>query len=157
MLAACGSAHPTMTSGPATSVAAAALPVSGSSASCAGLTRAQQFKTARMVFVGVMLPGHLVGVADDTQLSSPAQVRVSHYLKGRGPSTVRVLTAVKRSGKGYRFAEQDPAATWTALGDLHQFHPQALLNVYLRRQQDCLGKGQAHRRLTYPPRCSPPS
>ncbi len=105
MLAACGSAHPTMASGPATSVAAAALPVSGSSASCAGLTRAQQFKTARVVFVGVMLPGHLVGVADDTQLSSPAQVRVSHYLKGRGPSTVRVLTAVKRSGKGYRFAE----------------------------------------------------
>ncbi len=57
------------------------------------------------MLVGVMLPGRLVGVADDTQLSSPAQIRVSRYLKGTGPSTVRVETAVSPSGKGYSFAE----------------------------------------------------
>lgn len=100
----------------------------GSSASCAGLTRAQQFKEARVVFVGVTLPGQLVGVADDTQLSSPAQIRVSHYLKGNGPSAVRVETAVKPSGKGDSFAEDGiqplPGQHWEIYsGSTHSPYP----------------------------------
>jgi hypothetical protein len=80
--------------------------VSGSAASCARLTPAQQFRAARVVFVGTMLLGPTVPAGGGrVELSSPARMRVSHYLKGRGPSVVRVQTAVKQSGRGYRFSE----------------------------------------------------
>jgi hypothetical protein len=60
-------------------------------ASCAGLSPAQQFATARRVFVGVMLPGP---TARAGVLSSPARMRVERYLKGHGPQIVRVDTAL---------------------------------------------------------------
>jgi uncharacterized protein YceK len=76
------------------SVQAAAIPAqdtTGVAASCAGLSPARQFNLARRVFLGVMLPG---ATTPSGVLSSPASMRVVRYLKGRGPRTVRVQTAV---------------------------------------------------------------
>jgi hypothetical protein len=72
-------------------------PVAGA-ASCAASTPGQELRAARVVFTGVMLPGPADGTGE---LLSPARVRVSRYLKGHGPSVVRVQTAIQRSGNGY--------------------------------------------------------
>ncbi len=69
-----------------------------SAASCVGWTPAQAFKAARVVLVGVMLPGRSEQAGE---LISPAKVRVIRFLKGHGPSTVGVQTAIQRSGNGY--------------------------------------------------------
>jgi hypothetical protein len=60
-----------------------------------GLSRAQQFAGARLVFVGVMLPGPTARLGGVRVLGSPARMRVTRYLKGHGPRTVRVDTAVR--------------------------------------------------------------
>jgi hypothetical protein len=54
--------------------------------------------TARIVFVGVMLPGATVRAGGRNVLVSPARVRVVRYLKGTGPSVVTVSTGVTRTG-----------------------------------------------------------
>jgi hypothetical protein len=70
------------------------VPETGVAASCAGLTPAAQFADARLVFVGRMLPGPTVRVGGRRVLGSPARMRVTRYLKGHGPRTVKVDTAV---------------------------------------------------------------
>ena len=72
--------------------------IRASAASCVGLTPAQQFKAARVVLVGVMLPGRSWRTGE---LLSPAKVRVIRFLKGHGPSKVQVQTAIQLSGNGY--------------------------------------------------------
>jgi hypothetical protein len=77
------------------SVQVAATPVretTAVAASCAAVTPAQQFAAARLVFVGVMLPGP---TAEAGVLGSPARMRVERYLKGHGPRIVRVITALR--------------------------------------------------------------
>ncbi|HKO26518.1 MAG TPA: hypothetical protein VJU80_03605 [Solirubrobacteraceae bacterium] len=64
----------------------------GVAASCAAVSPAQQFAAARRVFVGVMLPGP---ATQGGVLGSPARMRVARYLKGHGPRTVRVDTALR--------------------------------------------------------------
>ena len=68
--------------------------VTGSTASCAGLTRGQQLAAARLVFSGRFLAGPTVRLDGRDVLASPARMRVSRYIKGRGPKLVRVTTAV---------------------------------------------------------------
>lgn len=70
------------------------LTVTGSAASCAGLTRGQQLAAARLVFTGRFLAGPTVRVGGRDVLVSPARMRVLRYIKGRGPTLVRVTTAV---------------------------------------------------------------
>jgi hypothetical protein len=69
--------------------------VTGVAASCAALSPAAQFASARRVFVGVMLPGPTASTGGRGVLASPARMRVARYLKGRGPTTVTVDTAVR--------------------------------------------------------------
>lgn len=69
-------------------------------ASCAGLSPAQQFSAARLVFVGRMLPGRAGRFEARRVLISPARVRVARYLKGHGPRTVTVQTALTHSANG---------------------------------------------------------
>ena len=68
--------------------------VTGSTASCAGLTRGQQLAAARLVLSGRFLVGPTVRLDGRDVLVSPARMRVSRYIKGRGPKLVRVTTAV---------------------------------------------------------------
>ena len=75
-------------------LAGGATTTASSSASCVGLFPGAQYAGARTVFVGTMLPGPTAPVGDQQVLSSPAQVQVSRYLKGSGPATVSVQTAV---------------------------------------------------------------
>lgn len=70
----------------------------GSSASCAGLSRAQEMKHARVVIEGIMLSGPTVSIGSSRVLMSPARVHVLRYLKGDGPSVVRIQTGVSRRG-----------------------------------------------------------
>lgn len=77
------------------SVQVAATPVrdtTGTAASCAAVSPAEEFAAARVVFVGVMLPGP---ATQDGVLGSPARMRVERYLKGHGPRVVRVVTALR--------------------------------------------------------------
>ena len=74
----------------------------GSAASCAALSPAEQFAAARVVLVGDMLPGP---ATQDGVLGSPARVRVERYLKGRGPRVVQVDTAVSIQGDSTGVAE----------------------------------------------------
>jgi hypothetical protein len=67
----------------------------GVAASCAALTPAARFAAARLVFVGRMLPGPTARLGRRRVLGSPARLRVTRYLKGRGPRTVAVETAVR--------------------------------------------------------------
>jgi hypothetical protein len=68
----------------------------GVAASCAALSPAALLNAARLVFVGEMLPGPAVPVgAGRKVLASPARMRVARYLKGHGPTTVTVDTAVR--------------------------------------------------------------
>jgi hypothetical protein len=82
LIAGCGSAQV---------VAKPVRDTTGAAASCAGLSPAQRFVAAHRVFVGVLLPGPATRTG---VLSSPARMRVERYLKGRGPKTVRVQTAI---------------------------------------------------------------
>lgn len=66
----------------------------GVTASCAGLSPAAQFATARLVFVGRVLPGPTADFGGRRVLVSPARMQVERYLKGRGPATVSVDTEV---------------------------------------------------------------
>jgi hypothetical protein len=74
-------------------------------ASCVGLTPVQELAMARLVFVGRMLPGPSTALGRRQVLGSPATVRVLRYLKGSGPRTVRVTTAVTITSKGVTVAE----------------------------------------------------
>lgn len=89
LLAGCGSAQVATTT-----AREAGGTVTGVAASCAVSSPAQQFAAARLVFVGVMLPGRVIGAGNRRVLASPARVRVTRYLKGHGPRTVRVQTAL---------------------------------------------------------------
>jgi hypothetical protein len=75
-------------------IAATPAHYTAAAASCAGLSPAEQFASARLVFVGVMLPGPTTPLGHRRVLGSPARMRVERYLKGRGPRVVRVDTAV---------------------------------------------------------------
>jgi hypothetical protein len=56
----------------------------GSGTACAKVSAARYLTQARVAFIGTMMAGD--GVRGDRQLLlSPAKVRVSRYLKGRGP------------------------------------------------------------------------
>jgi len=68
--------------------------VTGVAASCAAVSPAQQFAAARLVFIGVALPGPTAHYSKRPVLASPARMRVERYLKGHGPGIVRVATAV---------------------------------------------------------------
>jgi len=70
----------------------------GIAASCAAVTAAEQFQDARFVFDGTMLGGREVVLGRTRFLNSPARVRVLRYLKGRGPSVVRVQTGLRAIG-----------------------------------------------------------
>ena len=74
-------------------------------ASCAALTPAQQFKAAHVVFDGTMLSGPTALAGGHPALSSPARVRVTGYLKGRGPAVVRVDTGSAAGGGGIVVSE----------------------------------------------------
>ncbi len=96
LLGACGSASVASHSAvPAAQVSAA---------SCAGLSPAKQVADARVVIVGKMLPGVTLSYGNHV-LASPARVRVLRYLKGRGPKTVRVETAIARMPGGIQTTE----------------------------------------------------
>lgn len=72
---------------------------SGSGASCAAPASPGAYLTsARVAFVGVMLPGPTVRTGPGDVLSSPARVRVEVYLKGGGPRIVTVVTGVTKTG-----------------------------------------------------------
>lgn len=79
--------------------------VSGSGGSCAALTPSQQFASAPIVLRGTMLPGPTVSTNGQLVLLSPARMRVSRYLKGHGPSIVKVQTAIARTATGYSTGE----------------------------------------------------
>jgi hypothetical protein len=72
----------------------------GIAASCAVVTPAEQFKQARFVFDGTMLPGRVVRLGNTRYLSSPARVHVLRYLKGHGPRVVRVQTGLRAIRNG---------------------------------------------------------
>lgn len=55
---------------------------------------------ARVVFVGVMLSGPTAHTRSGDVLISPARMRVDRYLKGSGPKTVRVRTALQHTRSG---------------------------------------------------------
>jgi hypothetical protein len=93
LLAGCASAQ---------SAAPSARETTGVSASCAALSPAEQFAAARVVLVGVMLPGPATHTG---VLVSPARMRVERYLKGRGPRVVKVATAVRIEGGSTAVAE----------------------------------------------------
>lgn len=98
--AAASSASPPATTG---SVGTA---VHGTASSCAGLTSAQQFAAAKLVFDGTALAGATVPGANGT-LASPARLQVQHYLKGTGPTVVTVQTAIKSVGKRTTMVSED--------------------------------------------------
>jgi hypothetical protein len=77
----------------------------GSSASCAGLSRAQEIKHARVVIKGIMLWGPTVWSGSSRVLVSPARVHVLRYLKGNGPSVVRIQTGASRRGTAVAVTE----------------------------------------------------
>ncbi len=72
--------------------------IDGSAASCAALSPKQQLATARLVFVGRARPGPTAHLDGRTVLISPARFRVERYIKGDGPTKLRVFTAVRANG-----------------------------------------------------------
>lgn len=74
-------------------------------ASCVGLTPAQQFKAAHVVFEGTMLSGPTARVGGQRALRSPARIRVIGYVKGHGPAVVRVDTGSAAGGGGIVISE----------------------------------------------------
>ncbi|HEY1520898.1 MAG TPA: hypothetical protein VGF91_31025 [Solirubrobacteraceae bacterium] len=99
-LAGCGSvgtaATNRMNQTPRTTTASAK--IDGSVASCAGLSPKQQLAIARLVFVGRARPGPTAHLDGRNVLISPARFRVERYIKGDGPTKLRVFTAVRASG-----------------------------------------------------------
>jgi hypothetical protein len=71
-----------------------------------GLTVAQQFAAATVVFDGTALAGATVPGANGI-LASPARLRVQHYLKGAGPAVVTVQTAIKSVAKRITIVSED--------------------------------------------------
>lgn len=99
----CAGASPaTPRSAPATSGTV----IQGTAASCAGLTRPQQFAAAKVVFDAVMLPG---AAAPGTSgvLASPARARVERYLKGIGPAVATVRAAITTLPGGAERVSED--------------------------------------------------
>jgi hypothetical protein len=90
--------------------------VTAVAASCAALSPAEQFAAAPLVFVGRMLPGPTTMRGHRRVLGSPAGVRVERYLKGHGPSTVKVRTAVTIASDAIGIAEDgiepQPGERW---------------------------------------------
>jgi len=76
-----------------------------SAVSCAGLSPAQQQRRARVILTGTMLPGPTAVVNGHPSLATPARMRVTRYLKGRGPGTVDVMTAAAGAGARTRVSE----------------------------------------------------
>ena len=85
--------------------------IGGSGGSCAALSRAQQMKAASVVFDGTMLSGQTVRVGSTSALTSPARIRVYRYLKGHGPTIVKIQTAVARRATGVAVGEDGVLAT----------------------------------------------
>jgi hypothetical protein len=77
----------------------------GEGASCAAGSPPAYLASAKIVFVGVMLPGPTVSMAQGNVLTSPARVRVVRYLKGDGPRVVTVVTGVSKNGSGVAVSE----------------------------------------------------
>jgi hypothetical protein len=77
----------------------------GSSASCAGLTRAQEMTHANVVIEGIMLSGPTVPTGSSRVLTSPARVHVLRYLKGDGPSVVKIQTGFSPQGSDVAVTE----------------------------------------------------
>jgi hypothetical protein len=77
----------------------AATTIGASSASCAALTPSQELASARLVFVGRFAPGRTIRVGQSNILVSPARFHVGRYIKGHGPATLRVVTAVTAAGR----------------------------------------------------------
>jgi hypothetical protein len=86
----------------AATVGASAATVGASAASCAALTPRQELAAARLVFIGRFAPGPTIRAGDRNILLSPARFHVGRYVKGHGPATLRVVTAVTAPG---RFSE----------------------------------------------------
>lgn len=74
-------------------------------ASCAALSPSQELAAARVVFLGRMLPGASARLDGREVLGSPAAVRVGRYLKGHGPRTAKVATAITITSSGIIGAE----------------------------------------------------
>jgi hypothetical protein len=118
LLSGCGSS-----TAPAQSIGAVqtADTIQATAGSCVGLTAAQQLKSAAVVLVGTMLPGPTTTIEHHRVLLSPARMRVSRYVKGTGPTTVRVQTAVARNYRRLVVSEDGidprPGERWKILSD----------------------------------------
>jgi hypothetical protein len=77
-----------------------------SAGSCAAGSPSDYLTSAKIVFVGVMLPGPTVSMGQGDVLTSPARVRVVRYLKGDGPRVVTVVTGVTQAGNGAAVSEE---------------------------------------------------
>jgi hypothetical protein len=97
-------------------------------ASCADLRPAQELAAARLVLLGRMLPGPSAVVDGREVLGSPARVRVMRYLKGAGPRTVRVSSAVTIARNGLTVAEDgiEPQA-----GEVWELYTQSRKQPYV--------------------------
>jgi hypothetical protein len=73
--------------------------VVGASASCAALTPRQLEAHAQLIVVGTFLPGPSVSTGGTVLLTSPARLRVEHYLKGNGPRVLLVQTGLEKRGR----------------------------------------------------------
>jgi hypothetical protein len=99
----CAAASPVA---PPSARASSGTTIQGTAASCAGLTRAQEFAAAKVVFDGVMLPG-ATAPGTNGVLASPARVRVTDYLKGKGPVVATVQTAIQTASGGIMRVSED--------------------------------------------------
>jgi hypothetical protein len=102
MIAACSSSGAAGSPG---GTGAAGSPGGTSAGSCAAGSPPAYLASAKIVFVGVMLPGPTVSMAQGNVLTSPARVRVVRYLKGDGPRVVTVVTGVSKNGSGVAVSE----------------------------------------------------
>jgi hypothetical protein len=78
-------------------------PTVNSGGSCGGPaspSASQYLASATVAFVGIMLPGPDAEVGSSKALTSPARVRVVHWLKGSGPPIVTVSTGAVRNSAG---------------------------------------------------------
>ena len=97
MLVGCADAGTTTTTRTPETTRAAAT-VEGTAASCVGLTTGQELTDAHLVFIGRFGPGATIRTGGRNVLVSPARFRVGRYIKGHGPRTLRVVTAVTANG-----------------------------------------------------------
>jgi hypothetical protein len=72
--------------------------ITGTSASCVGLTPLQQDRQARLVVLARALAGPTVRRGAKKVLLSPARMRIIRYLKGHGRAIITVHTAVTKHG-----------------------------------------------------------